>query len=204
LEKAQMRVSMFVAAAAAVFVNASAFAQQPKPVRVSGTIEKVDGAILTIKTKDGQQQKVRLTEDAAVIDVAKATLADIKPNSFVGVGASPQPDGSQRAIRVVIFAESQRGLGEGHRPWDRPNTTMTNATVAKTVKGVEGPVLTVTYKGGEQKIIVPPEAIILANTAGNRGELVPGAHVGIARAAPQPDGTFAADRINVGRGGVVP
>jgi hypothetical protein len=204
LEKAQMRVSMFVAAAAAVFVNASAFAQQPKPVRVSGTIEKVDGAILTIKTKDGQQQKVRLTEDAAVIDVAKATLADIKPNSFVGVGASPQPDGSQRAIRVVIFAESQRGLGEGHRPWDRPNTTMTNATVAKTVKGVEGPVLTVTYKGGEQKIIVPPEAIILANTAGNRGELVPGARVGIARAAPQPDGTFAADRKNVGRGGVVP
>jgi hypothetical protein len=195
---------MFVAAAAAVFVNASACAQQPKPVRVSGTIEKVDGAILTIKTKDGQQQKVRLTEDAAVIDVAKATLADIKPNSFVGVGASPQPDGSQRAIRVVIFAESQRGLGEGHRPWDRPNTTMTNATVAKTVKGVEGPVLTVTYKGGEQKIIVPPEAIILANTAGNRGELVPGARVGIARAAPQPDGTFAADRINVGRGGVVP
>jgi hypothetical protein len=180
----------------------AAWAQQA--VRVNGTIAAVDGAMLTIKGRDGAEQKVRLTPNAAVIGVAKATLADIKPNAFIGVGAMPQPDGSQRAIRVVIFAEAQRGLGEGHRPWDRPNTTMTNATVDQKVTGVDGDVLTVKYKDGEKKIVVPPEAIILANTVSDRSELKPGASIGILRAVKQADGTFQADRINVGRGGVTP
>jgi hypothetical protein len=181
-----------------------AAAQQPKPVRVGGTIERIDGAVLTVKATDGHEQRVRLSEHASVTGVAKATLGDIKPNSFIGVGAAPQPDGSQRAIRVVIFAEAQRGLGEGHRPWDRPNTTMTNGAVDTKVASVEGDVLHVKYKGGEQKIVVPPDAIILANAVSDRSELKPGAHVAIVRAAPQPDGTFQADRISVGRGGVVP
>jgi hypothetical protein len=198
------QVSVVLASLIATVAVTAAVAQAPKPVRVSGTIEKVDGAVLTVKARDGHEQKVKLKDNASVIGVSKATLADIKPNSFVGVGATPQPDGSQKAIRIVIFAETQRGLGEGHRPWNKPNTTMTNATVAQAVKGVDGPTLTVTYKGGEKKIIVPPDAIILANAVTDRSELKPGAHIGIVRAMPQADGTLEADRVSVGRGGVVP
>lgn len=199
-----MKRTHFIFAASVILaMAASAASAQQKPVRMSGSIVAVNGAVLTVKDKEGHEQKVKLTDKVSVTGVSKGTLADIKPNSFVGVGATPQPDGSQKAIRIVIFAESQRGLGEGHRPWDKPNTTMTNATVAKSVKGVEGPVLTVTYKGGEQKIVVPPDAIILANSAGDRSELKPGAHISVV-AQKLPDGTLEAGRVNVGRGGVTP
>lgn len=171
---------------------------------MSGSITAVDGAMLTVKAKDSAVLKIKLKDNAAVFGVVKATLADVKPGSFIGVGAMPQPDGSQRAIRVTIFAETQRGLGEGHRPWDRPNSTMTNATVDETVKSVDGQVLMVKYKGGEKKIVVPPEAAILAYLVGDKNELKPGANIRITRAVKQADGTYEADRVNVGRGGVVP
>ena len=100
--------------------------------------------------------KVNVTDNVAVFGVVKATIADIKPGAFVGVGAMPQPDGSQKAIRVMIFAESQRGTGEGHRPWAQPGSTMTNATVDTTVSSVDGQVLMVKYKDGEKKIVIPP------------------------------------------------
>jgi hypothetical protein len=200
--KIAMRISIAAVSLVAAFAATAAWSQQA--VRVSGTVAAVDGAVLTVKGRDGSEQKVRLTGNASVIGVAKATLADIKPNSFIGVGAMPQPDGSQRAIRVVIFAEPQRGLGEGHRPWDRPNTTMTNATVDQKVTSVDGDVLTVKYKDGEKKIVVPPDAVILANSVSDRSELKPGAVIGIVRALRQADGTLEADRVNVGRGGVVP
>ena len=186
----------------AVLAATAAFAQQT--VRVSGTIAAVDGAVLTVKGRDGAEQKVRLKDNAAVFGVVKATVADIKAGSFIGVGAIPQPDGSQRAIRVTIFAETQRGTGEGHRPWDRPNSTMTNATVDQTVKSVDGQVLMVKYKGGEKKIVVPPDAAILAYIVSDKNEFKPGAMIRIQRAMKQADGTFTADRVNVGRGGVVP
>jgi hypothetical protein len=117
----------------------------------------------------------------------------------------PQADGSQRAIQVTVFAEVQRGLGEGHRPWDaRPNSTMTNGAVDQTVASVDGPVLTVKYKGGEQKIVVPPDAKILAYSVAETSELKPGAHVAVLRAVKKPDGSLEASRVNVGRGEVVP
>jgi len=140
-----------------------------------------------------------------VFGITRATLADVKPGAFIGVGAMPLPDGSQRAIRVTVFAESQRGTGEGFRPWDaRPGSTMTNATVAETVKSVDGQVVTVKYKDGEKRIIIPPDARILAYAVGERSELKPGAAVAIVRAKRKLDGTWEADRINVGRGGVMP
>jgi hypothetical protein len=189
---------------AALLAAPSAWAQQAKPVRVTGTVVSVDGAVLTVKAKDGATLKIKLKDNAGVFGVTKATLADVKPGSFIGVGAMPQPDGSQRAIRVTIFAETQRGTGEGHRPWDRPGSTMTNATVGETVKSVDGQVLMVKYKGGEKKIVVPPEAAILAYVISDKSELKPGATIRIQRAMPQADGTFEADRVNVGRGGVTP
>ncbi|MET0924988.1 MAG: hypothetical protein ABWY47_17770, partial [Xanthobacteraceae bacterium] len=148
--------------------------------------------------------KVKLADNAAVFGVVKASLADIKPGAFIGVGATPQADGSQRAIQIMIFADVQRGTGEGHRPWDRPNTTMTNATVDQTVAGVDGQVVTVKYKDGEKKIIVPPDAVIRAYMVGSKDELKPGANIMIVRATKQPDGTFGADRVNVGRDGIAP
>jgi hypothetical protein len=195
---------IWIGAAFAAFVAVSSVCAQQQTMRVRGTVERLDGATLVIKTPDGEV-KVNLTENAGVFGVIKGSLADVKPGAFIGVGAMPQPDGSQRAIQVTVFAEVQRGTGEGHRPWDRqPNSTMTNATVDTTVAGVDGQVVTVKYRDGEKKIVVPPEASILRYEVSNRSELKPGAAIAIIRAVKKPDGTLETDRINVGRGGVVP
>jgi hypothetical protein len=192
------------AALVAAVAASSAYAQQQQTVRIRGPIQAVDGSTLTVKAGEAGDLKVKLADNVAVFGVVKASLADIKPGAFIGVGATPQADGSQRAIQIMIFADVQRGTGEGHRPWDRPNTTMTNATVDQTVAGVDGQVVTVKYKDGEKKIIVPPEAVIRAYMVGSKDELKPGANIMIVRATKQPDGTFGADRVNVGRDGIEP
>jgi hypothetical protein len=192
------------AALMAALAASSAYAQQQQTVRIRGPIQAVDGSTLTVKAGEAGDLKVKLADNVAVFGVVKASLADIKPGAFIGVGATPQADGSQRAIQIMIFADVQRGTGEGHRPWDRPNTTMTNATVDQTVAGVDGQVVTVKYKDGEKKIIVPPDAVIRAYMVGSKDELKPGANIMIVRATKQPDGTFGADRVNVGRDGIEP
>jgi hypothetical protein len=198
---------LLLGAACAVTLVSTAAAQQPN-VRMRGTVERVDGSTYVVRAGEAGDVKVTLAEKVGVFGVVKATLADIKPGAFIGVGADPQPDGSQRAIQVTIFAESQRGTGEGHRPWDRPNTTMTNATVETTAGAVEGQTLTVKYKmgerTGEQKIVVPPDALIRAYIASDASELKPGANIMIMNATRKPDGTIEATRINVGRGGMTP
>src|SRR5262249_59642029 len=114
---------------------AGAFAQQPASIRVAGTVENFDGHVLTVKSEKLGEVKINLTGDATVFGVAEATIADIKPGAYIGVGAMPQPDGSQRAIQVTVLAESQRGLSEGHRPGDaRPNSTMTHGTGDQNVR----------------------------------------------------------------------
>jgi hypothetical protein len=196
-----------IAAASLVVALAAggAWAAPPKSLRVSGTVESFDGQVLAVKSPKLGELKVVLPGDVKVFGVSRATLAQVKPGAFIGVGAMPQGDGSQRAIQVTVFAEVQRGLGEGFRPWARqPHGTMTNATVAETIKSVNGATLTVKYRGGEKKIVVPPEAVILAYSVGDKSELKPGAHVAIVRAQKQPDGSLQASRVNVGRGDVVP
>jgi hypothetical protein len=188
----------------AVIAALAAVPALAQPQRVRGTIESVDGSTLVIKQGEGPDVTVKLTDNVQVFGVVPATLADVKPGAFIGVGAMPQPDGSQKAIQVMIFAESQRGLGEGFRPWDRPGTTMTNATVDTTVAGVDGQEVTVKYKDGEKKIIIGKDAVIRAYVAGDKSELKPGAHIAIVRADKTPDGTLQTARINVGRDGVVP
>jgi hypothetical protein len=193
---------------ALLLIAAPALAQPfaPETMRVTGTIEAADDSSITVRALEGGgTHKVFLTKDAKVFGVSATSLAEVKPGAFIGVGATPNPDGSQRAIRVTVFAESQRGLGEGFRPWDRaPKGTMTNATVAETVAGVDGQVVTVKYKDGEKRIVIPPGARILAYAVGERGELKVGAEVAILRAKRKLDGTWEADRVNVGRGGVIP
>jgi hypothetical protein len=196
---------IIVASAMLSFAAAGAWAQQPQTVRVNGTVESFDGHVLAIKSDKLGEVKVALTADATVFGVAKATIADVKQGAYIGVGAMPQPDGSQRAIQVTVFAEVQRGQGEGHRPWDaRPNSTMTNATVEQIVADVDGEVVMVKYKDGEKKIAIPPDAVILAYAVGSKDELKPGAHIAIVRALKKPDGSLEANRVNVGRGEVVP
>ena len=192
-----------VAGLALVLADAAP-AQQP-PVRVRGQIEKVDGNTLTVKAREGAELTVRLAENARVMAFVKASLADIKPNSYIGVTADPQPDGSQKAIAIHIFLEAMRGTGEGHRPWDlRPGTTMTNAAVEETAGSVDGQVLTVKYKQGdktdEKKVIVPPDAAIVTYAPADKSELKPGAQIIIFGAQKQADGTLNAAAVNVGKG----
>jgi len=196
-----VRILTFAAFATAIAVTTASAQTQ----RLRGTIEKVDGNTLLIKSPDGAPLTLTLADNAVVVGVVKATVADIKEGSYIGSGAMPQPDGSQKALEVHIFAESQRGTGDGHRPWDgAPNSTMTNGAVGQAVSSVDGPVVTVKYKDGEKKIIVGPNVPIVRYEIGERSELKAGAAIGVAAATKKPDGTFGAARINVGRGGVVP
>jgi len=184
----------------------SAWAQQPPaPTRIRGTIDAVDGKTLSIKTREGTDVKVNMTDDLTVIGIAKSSLSEIKQGSYIGVSAMPQPDGSQKAIAIHIFMESQRGAAEGFRPWDlRPNSTMTNATVAQTVASVDGQVIEVKYKDGEKKVVVPPETPIVAFVSGDKSELKAGAKIIIFGATKKSDGTLEANRVGVGRGGIAP
>jgi hypothetical protein len=190
------------AAFATAFAVTAASAQQPPAVPVIGQIQGVDGSLLVVKTQAGEQ-KVALANNVVVWGLEKASVSDVAKGAFIGVGATPQADGSQKAIRVIIFAEPMRGTGEGHRPWTRPNTTMTNATVDTTVSSVDGQNIMVKYKDGEKKIIIGSDAVIRKYVAGDKSELKPGAHVGI-NAAKQPDGSLQTARVNVGRGDVIP
>jgi len=200
------KISSLPAALAIVAaIVTTAWAQQPPTVRVRGTIEAVDGAVLSIKSRDGSDIKVRVTDNVAVFGIAKTELSEIKVGSYIGVTAMPEPDGTQKAVAVHIFPETQRGAAEGFRPWDqRPGSTMTNATVAETVKGIDGQNILVKYKDGEKKIVVPPDTPIVAFVAGDKSELKAGAKIIIFGASKKEDGALEAARVNVGRDGITP
>jgi hypothetical protein len=196
---------ILTAASFATAIAVTAVPAQQQTQRVRGTIEKVDGNTLLIKSASGEVV-LTLADNALVVGVVKAGIEDIKEGSYIGSGALPQPDGTQKAVEVHIFAESQRGTGDGHRTnWDgAPGGTMTNGAVGQTVSSVDGPVITVKYKDGEKKVIVGPNVPIVRYEIGDRSELKPGAAVSVVAATKKPDGTFTTGRINVGRSGTVP
>jgi len=139
------------------------------------------------------------------VGVANIAMSEIKPGSYIGVSGMPEPDGTQKAIAVHIFPEAQRGVAEGFRPWDlRPNSTMTNATVAETVASTDGQNILVKYKDGEKKVVVPPGTPIVTFVPGDKSELKPGAKIIIFGATKKDDGTLEANRVNVGRDGITP
>jgi hypothetical protein len=191
---------------ALALAGSAAFAQQPQTVRIRGQIEKIDGNMLAIKARDGSIMNVKLADNARVTAMVKASLADIKVGSFVGVTAMPQPDGSQKAIGLHVFMDSQRGVVPArHTPWDKaPGSTMTNANVESTVAGVDGQVMTVKYQDGEKKVIVPPNTPVVVYVPGNKDDLKPGAQLFIVAAQKMPDGSIVAPSVSVGRDGAVP
>jgi hypothetical protein len=176
---------------------ATASAQQTQ--RLAGTVEKVNGNMVLVKTQAGEAT-VTLADKVLIVDVYKASLADIKEGSYIGSGAVPQADGSQKAVEVHIFAESQRGTGDGHRPgWPgAPNGTMTNGAAGAPVTGVDGLAVMVKYKDGEKKIIVTPATPIVRYVIGNASSLKPGAEFSIPAATKKADGSYETARINVG------
>ncbi|MCW5694003.1 MAG: hypothetical protein KIT48_16730 [Pseudolabrys sp.] len=194
----------FGALLAAILGCGQVLAQIEPPLRLPGIIEKADGDTIWVRPYEGGGLfEIALDKKLAVYAVKPGTLADLKQGAFIGVGAMPQADGSQRAMQITVFAESQRGLGEGFRPWSRaPGSTMTNATIDTTVASVDGHRLTVKYQGGEKTIVVPLDVVILDYVPGERAELKAGAHVVVPVVKRKLDGSLGADRINVARAGV--
>ena len=197
-----MLTARILAAAFLITMGTQAFAQQT--MRIKGTVEKLDGNVLTVKQTDGASTNITLTDKLVVVGVVKASLDEIKEGSFVGSAAMPQTDGTQKALEVHIFAESQRGTGEGHRPYTIPNSTMTNGTVGATVTGNDGHTLTVKYKEGEKKIVVPPGTPVVRYEIGDKSELSAGAQVALLNVVKKPDGSLEGARVNVGRNGLAP
>src|SRR5471032_1724361 len=200
------KTNCILGAAGLILMTATAsFAQQPPTVRVRGTIEAVDGALLSIKARDGSALKFKMADNTNAVAVVKASLPDIKPGSFVGSTAMPEEDGHWKAVEVHIFPEAMRGTGEGDRPYDyKPKSTMTNGTVGDAVSKVSGSTMTLKYKEGEKKIDVTPETVIVTYVPGSKDELKPGAKIYIPAATKQADGSLTTGRINVGRGIVPP
>jgi hypothetical protein len=182
-----------------------ALAQQPPtPSRVRGTIEAVDGDVLAVKSRAGEDFKLHMGGDMRLLGITRIALSDIKIGSFVGATTVPGPDGSNNAVEVHVFPENMRGTGEGSRPFDlRPNSTMTNATVAESVAGNDGHTLLVKYKDGEKKVVVSPDTPVVTYVPADKSELKPGAKI-IAFFKKLPDGSYEANRINVGLNGLTP
>jgi hypothetical protein len=193
------------AIAATIALLATGVWAQDAPVRLRGTIERAEGGVYLVKSRDGAELKLKLTADGKVSAVVPAKLADIKQGQYIGVAAMPQADGSQKALEVHIFPDALRGLAEGHQPWDLvPKSTMTNANVDAQVASADGQVLTLKYKDGEKKIIVPNGTPIVSYAPGDASDLKAGAKIFVGSAKKLPDGTLETGRINVGKGTAPP
>lgn len=206
----------FIAAGLLAF---AATAQPANPEHVRGRIVSADGNTLTVKSRTGKTVKLSLADDVKVAVAEKGKLSDVSDGAFIGTTAVPQKDGTLRAIEVHVFPDSMRGTGEGHRPWDlRPGSTMTNATVSKmdesgdksastmtnaTVAKVAGRKLSLKYKDGEKTVLVPANAKVVKLEPGDKSQLKPGVHL-FAIASRQPDGSLRAERLTIGKDGVVP
>ena len=187
-------------------VSALALAQAPAnpPVRIRGTVEKIDGQMLTVKATNGQSMTVKLADNYMVMGIAKASVADVASGKFIGTTTVGERDGGLVALEIHIFPENMRGTGEGHYDWDlRPASKMTNANVANVKAMGKERLLTVQYKGGEKQILVPENAVVVSFTPAEKSELKPGANVFV-NSQRQADGSLSAPRVNVGLNGLVP
>jgi hypothetical protein len=205
-----IRMMTIVGFAAAITVSGS-LAQQPvKTERIGGTIERVDGNAIYGKGADGTAITLKLSDNAAITAVMKATFADIKPGDYVGTGAMPQADGTQKAVELRIFPKPQEDGGHFYEGWyGAPNGTMTNGfaqpvTATTPITGPGDPSIVVKYPQGEKRIVIPANAHVVRNVFGNKEDLKVGAVFRAQAATKQPDGTYTATAIAVGRDGARP
>jgi hypothetical protein len=206
MEELMATTSSAIIVAAFALALSPALAQNAPVASARATIETVapDGASLGVRTGAGEERTVRLGPKTRFVLVIPATLADVKPSTFIGVAALPGEGSELKAMEVHIFPEAMRGTGEGFRPFDlAPGSTMTNGNIDARVDATAGPKLTVTYKGGQQTIVVDPKTPIVALEPGAQTDLKPGAAI-IARGPKQEDGSIDAAFVLVGKDGLVP
>jgi hypothetical protein len=195
-----------LAASSFAFICLALPASAQDTVRVRGTVERIEGPVYIVKTRDGSEVNLVTVEDKPLfVAIVPATMKDIKQGMYVGSAGMMQEDGMQKAIEVHIFPESMRGTGDGHYDWDlMPKSKMTNGSVEQAVTGVDGPVLSVKYKDGEKKLVVTPQTVVVTYEFGKREEVQPGTKIFVAAAKKQPDGTLLTPRITYGRNGEGP
>jgi hypothetical protein len=202
-----MRSRSFVAAVFIAVLALPALAQNPPanpPVRIRGTIEKLDDRALTVKSRDGSQVTITLAPTVTISYLVKKSLADIKAGDFVASTSTKGTDGKNHSLELRIFPEAMRGVGEGQYAWDLvAGSTMTNATVSGVTSAPQGQTLKVSYKGGESELVVGPDTPIFGYGTGDMGLLKPGVAVFIV-AQKQADGTLTAARVTVEKDGVKP
>lgn len=197
-------VSIALALGLTLAVAAPASAQQSPVEHLRGTVTSVDGSALTLRKLDGGSVTVALPQKLRVSGLAKASLAGVKQGTYLGTTAVPGPGGMLVAKELHLFPARMRGVGEGHRPWDlTPDSTMTNANVDLIVERVKGRILTLSYKGGMQKILVPPDAPVVNIVKATRDELKSGAKVFVV-ARKGKGGALSAVRVSIGKGGLMP
>jgi len=202
MQTTSRRFLIAVAAASLVLTSEAMAAGTTSNVR--GTIEQVSGDTIQVKESNGTSINVRLAQNAKIATVAKASLSDVKPGTFIGTAAKPQPDGRLQAIEIHIFPESMRGTGEGNSAWDAgPGSSMTNGTVGQEVNKVEGNTLTVKYRGGDKTVTVAPSTKVVTLVPGDRNDLMPNEKIFIPAATAARNG-FEVTRVMVGKDGVVP
>jgi hypothetical protein len=202
-----MRSRSLVAAVFIAVLALPALAQNPPanpPVRIRGTIEKLDGQALTVKSRDGSEVTITLAPTVTISYLVKKSLADIKAGDFVASTSTKGTDGKNHSLELRIFPEAMRGVGEGQYAWDLvAGSTMTNATVSGVTSAPQGQTLKVSYKGGESELVVGPDTPIFGYGTGDMGLLKPGVAVFIV-AQKQADGSLTAARVTVEKDGVKP
>jgi hypothetical protein len=199
-------MTRFVAGLLIAVVSAAALAQAPAApqVRIRGTVEKVDGQMLTVKANNGQSMAVKLADNYTVMGITKASVADVASGKFIGTTTVGERNGGLVSLEIHIFPENMRGTGEGHRDWDlRPESKMTNANVADVKSMGKERLLTVQYKGGEKQILVTEGTVVVSYAPTDKSELKPGAPIFVV-ATRGPDGSLTAPRVNVGLNGQIP
>ena len=189
---------------AIVLCAANALAQSsPPPMRLRGTLEKIDPTTLVVKERNGQTMTLAIADNFSVSEVMPVDPSMIQSGAFVGTAAVTGADGKLSALEVLVFPEAMRGTGEGHSQWDlQPGSTMTNATVTEVAPGAKGREMTLRYKDGEKTIVVPEGIPVVTLKPADRSLLVPGAKVLIT--AQVRNGTPPALRAAAGRTGFAP